>query len=110
MDYILIQPVWVSGAGHGGQPEAGGVHPAQPAVGARARAAGRRRRAAAITRARARTAGPARRPTARLRPDANMYIKQSFYTASKSLTFAIYILMVFVFKAANSNSEVSSEL
>lgn len=28
------------GARHGGQPEAGGVHPAQPAVGARALAAG----------------------------------------------------------------------
>lgn len=35
-----------AGAGHGGQPEAGGVHPAQPAVRARARAARRRALAA----------------------------------------------------------------
>lgn len=42
----------VPGVGHGGQPEARGVHPAQPAVGARALAArGRRGRlAAAIAR------------------------------------------------------------
>lgn len=38
-----------AGAGHGGQPEAGRVHPAQPAVGARALAAGRAARAPAIT-------------------------------------------------------------
>lgn len=56
------------GAGHGGQPEARRVHPAQPAVGARALAGRGRGRgagvAAAIARARGR-ARPARADTLR---------------------------------------------